>query len=75
MKEAIVKASGSKLIYFPGVFLKKNGDSKPSVEIEGEVNKKILFEELQISQIHASISHEDLFAIAFVMLETTRAVE
>ena len=76
LKEALVKASGSRSIYYPGVFLKKDSDNaKPKVVIEGETNTRILFEELEISKIHASISHEEAYATAYVLLETTKAVD
>jgi phosphopantetheinyl transferase (holo-ACP synthase) len=75
LKEAIVKASGNRSIYFPGVYLHKASENtKPLVQIEGDVNKKIMYDELQVSNIHSSISHEDLFAIAFVLLETMVSV-
>ncbi|TNV75148.1 hypothetical protein FGO68_gene14064 [Halteria grandinella] len=70
-KEAMVKASGNTGLYYPGMYLKKGENKgKPMPTIEGELNVKILFEELQISGIHASISHEDQFAVAFVTLES-----
>ncbi len=55
----MVKASGNKSLYYPGMYLKKEENKKPVMEIEGELNKRILFEELEISRIHSSISHED----------------
>ena len=64
----MVKACGDTSLYYPGIYLiKSNSDpeaeiaigEKPKVEIEGDHNKKILFENLQVSSIHSSISHED----------------
>ncbi len=70
-KEAMVKASGNTSLFYPGLYLKKSEDyKKPDPTFEGEINNRILFEELKVSKIHASISHEDMFAVAFVILET-----
>jgi len=41
----------------------------PEVRIEGETNERILFKELEVSKIHASLSHEDEFAVGFVIME------
>ena len=41
--------------------------------VVGDLNRKILFEELKIIEeggMHASISHEDDYAVAIVTLET-----
>ena len=47
MKEALVKASGNTSLYYPGIYLKKpQGDKKPIVQLEGEVNDRIIFKEL-----------------------------
>ena len=70
-KEAMVKASGNTSLYYPGMYLlKEGGERKPVPTIEGDVNTRILYEELKVSSIHASISHEDHFAVAFVIMET-----
>ena len=61
-KEAMVKASGNTGLYYPGMYLLKNkekGGGKPVPTIEGDFNQKIIYEQLEVSQIHASISHED----------------
>jgi phosphopantetheinyl transferase (holo-ACP synthase) len=71
----MVKASGNTSLYYPGMYLKKEAiegetTKKPVATVEGEANSKIMYEELKVSAIHASISHEDQFAVAFVILET-----
>lgn len=66
----MVKASGNTSLYYPGMYLQKDG-GKPIPKIDSELNERILFKQLQVSSIYASISHEDLFAVAFVILETT----
>ncbi len=58
-KEALVKASGNTSLYYPGMYLKKKEGEKPTPSIEGELNERIIFKELEVSTIHASISHED----------------
>ena len=72
LKEAMVKASGNTSLYYPGMYLKKVEDKKPVMEIDSEFNYRILFKELEVSSIHSTLSHEDLFAVAFVILETLR---
>ena len=79
----MVKATGRTDIDYKGMFLKKPpavietidglGDivrkQRPFIEICGEKNLKI-FSELGIVKIHSSISHEELYAIAFITLES-----
>ncbi|CDW89035.1 4-phosphopantetheinyl transferase [Stylonychia lemnae] len=69
LKEALVKASGNTSLFYPGIYLQKLENSKPIIVIEGDQNKKILFDDLKISSIHSSISHEDNYATAVVILE------
>ena len=70
-KEAMVKASGNTSLFYPGIYLLKATEGgKPVPTIEGEKNSLILYEEMKVSSIHASLSHEDHFAVAFVLLET-----
>ena len=71
MKEALVKATGRTDLDYCGVYLKKNKEikrSKPELVVDGQRNLRI-YEELNVSSIHSSISHEELFAIAFVTVE------
>ena len=72
LKEALVKATGRTDLDYKGVYLKKNREiprSKPILTVDGERNLKLFYEDLNVTSIHASISHEELFAIAFVTLE------
>jgi len=70
-KEAMVKASGNTSLFYPGMYLMKPTPAgKPIPTIEGEKNTRILYDELKVSSIHASLSHEDHFAVAFVLFET-----
>jgi phosphopantetheinyl transferase (holo-ACP synthase) len=64
----MVKASGDTGLYYPGMYLKKSDNGKPFAEIQSERNRKILFEEKGASEIHVSISHEDDYAVAFVII-------
>ena len=75
-KEAMVKASGDTRLFYPGMYLKKmkDGKGKPEPTIEGDINTKIIYEELEVSRIHASISHENEYAVAFVVLETLKNI-
>eukprot|EP00347_Sterkiella_histriomuscorum_P021998 403332038 len=75
LKEAIVKASGKTSIFYPGIYLQKEQGLKPKVMIEGELNHRLLYEELKVQNIHSSISHEDKFAVAFVILETEEVLK
>lgn len=44
-KEAMVKASGNRSLYYPGMYLKKVEDGKkPIPTVEGDVNAKILYD-------------------------------
>ena len=45
------------------------GNEKPGVEVLGDMNRKILFEDLKVWRIHASLSHEEEYAVALVTLE------
>ena len=47
-KEAMVKASGNTRLLYPGMYLKKKeeGSGKPEPTIEGDVNSRIIYEEL-----------------------------
>ena len=45
-----------------------NDEGKPKVELE-QINRSIVEQELGIKCIHVSISHEDEFSLAFVVLE------
>ena len=69
-KEAVVKASGRRDLIYPQMYLKKEfGDTgKPSVILE-DYNIKVIKEELKILNVHVSIAHEDIFSIAYVLLE------
>ena len=46
-KEAMVKASGNTRLIYPGMYLKKEKGlkGKPVPTVEGDINKKILYEE------------------------------
>ena len=46
---------------------------KPYVVLEGEQNKE-LEEELSISKIHVSLSHEEEYAVAYALAETDKWV-
>lgn len=83
-KEAVVKASGRKDLIFPDMYLVKGetGKSlfsfnktskfdkgKPKIKFLN-TNLTIIENELKIADSHVSISHEDEYSIAYVILET-----
>ena len=76
LKEALVKASGNTRLSYKDIWLEKppriDGQSKPKpiLKVSG-TNEIHLFEELGIAKdgLHASISHEEEFAVAMVTLE------
>jgi holo-[acyl-carrier protein] synthase len=71
LKEALVKATGNRSIIFSKVYLEKNIEGKPFVKFD----EKYIEENDQIKEIdgkiHMSISHEDDYAVAFVIIENT----
>ena len=72
LKEALVKASGRTDLDYTGIYLDKSGlkpRQKPQLAVSGDKNRLILFDELQICGMHASLSHEEDYAIAYVTLE------
>ena len=50
-KEAMVKASGNTSLYYPGMYLMKKDKQKPIPTIDSEVNNRILYEELKVTNI------------------------
>ena len=67
-KESLVKASGRKDLIFSSMYLEKDIITrKPTVKLI-QPNDKILIEELNIKDIQISISHENEYSIAFVIL-------
>ena len=85
LKEALVKASSRTDLDYTGIYLKKSIESadkadglpdlnplrvRPALTVDGDKNTRIIFEELKVCSMHASISHEEDYAIAFVTLET-----
>ena len=80
----MVKASGCTKLSYPNIYLAKqprirledgsmSPKLKPVLTIDGELNKRLIFEELAILEngMHANISHEDEYAVAMVTLETS----
>ena len=47
-KEAMVKATGNTSLLYPGMYLKKRAKlgGKPEPTIDGEANRRIIYEEL-----------------------------
>ena len=77
LKEALVKASGRTDLDYTGIYLDKSAEAKegqkrpkPKLAVSGEKNTRILFQELAVCAMHASVSHEEDYAVAFVTLET-----
>ena len=73
----MVKASGRQDLDYTGIYLEKGlRDSSgsrpkaPKLTVSGEKNERIFFDELKVCSMHASVSHEEDYAVAFVTLET-----
>ncbi|EGR28777.1 hypothetical protein IMG5_169130 [Ichthyophthirius multifiliis] len=65
-KESLVKASGRKDLIFNHIYLEKDNE-RPIVKLI-DTNYKIIYQEMQIKDIQVSISHEEDYSIAFVVL-------
>ena len=74
LKEAMVKASGIRGLRYPGIWLKKVKGQKPKLTISGDHNEKLIYDELKVTEIHSSISHEETHAIAYVSLQAEKLV-
>jgi len=69
LKEALVKATGNKSLIFSKIYLEKNKDGKPFVKFDEKyLEENSQFKEID-GKIHISISHEDDYAVAFVIIE------
>ncbi|CAI2383960.1 unnamed protein product [Moneuplotes crassus] len=77
LKEAMVKATQNRSLIFSGMYLYKphlesaesaTPNDKIQVKIDHPKNQEIL-DSLGVRSIHSSISHEDDYSIAFVVLE------
>ena len=72
----MVKASGDKTLHFPDMTLVKDQNGiiafynlgKPFIELFNQ-NRLKIYENLNIQNIHLSISHDDDTSVAFVILE------
>lgn len=69
-KEAFVKAIGTgfKNINLKDLFVKNDEEGKPYMVLQGALKKRMA-DLYNASKIHLSISHEDDYAIAFVIIE------
>uniref|UniRef100_A0A7S3MLE1 4'-phosphopantetheinyl transferase domain-containing protein n=1 Tax=Favella ehrenbergii TaxID=182087 RepID=A0A7S3MLE1_9SPIT len=78
LKEALVKASGRTDLDYRGIYLLKDAQNKrkkPLLAVSGDKNQAIFYDELDVCAMHASISHEEDYAVAFVTLEGLLEVE
>ena len=69
----MVKATQNRSLVFSGMYLYKpiqtiDANSKILLRIDNAKNKKIL-DNLGVKHIHSSLSHEENYSIAFVVLE------
>uniref|UniRef100_A0A7S3CPX8 4'-phosphopantetheinyl transferase domain-containing protein n=1 Tax=Strombidium rassoulzadegani TaxID=1082188 RepID=A0A7S3CPX8_9SPIT len=61
-----------------GEEIKEKIKQKPQLAVVGELNRTLLFEQLAIIEeggMHASLSHEDKYAVATVVLEKYEEIE
>ena len=66
----MVKATQNRNFYFPGMYINKpQTPNKIGMVIDSVANQKIL-DGLGVKHIHSSISHEEEYSIAFVVLES-----
>ena len=74
LKEALVKATGNKGLIFSKIYLEKNESGKPFVKFD----EKYISENEELKQIsekiHISISHEEEYAVAFVVIEYNKMI-
>ena len=72
LKEAMVKATQNRSLIYHGMFLykphKTDTNSRIQLRTDNAQNEEIL-SNLGVKHIHSSLSHEDDYSIAFVVLE------
>ncbi|MDA8082101.1 MAG: holo-ACP synthase [Nitrospiraceae bacterium] len=67
-KEAVIKAIGKRTpIAMTDIEIVNNGEGGPSISPKGNLSK--FFDLQKIQQTHVSLSHEDDYSIAFVVVE------
>jgi holo-[acyl-carrier protein] synthase len=69
-KEAVMKALGTgwnERVHWLDIEILRDGDEAPRVLLHGETKR--LADELGVSAIHLTMSHEQKYATAFVVLE------
>ncbi len=66
-KEACVKASGITSLIFPGICIERGKGGRPGIRWEGDNEQKIGL--LGVARTHVSLSHEEEYAVASVILE------
>jgi|688.fasta_scaffold714203_2 holo-[acyl-carrier protein] synthase len=70
VKEAFLKAFGVKFIgnhSLPEIAISNDEHGKPTVVLSGKTLNT--FQQLQLQNIHVSISHTDMYAVASVIIE------
>lgn len=67
-KEALIKAIGKRApVAMTDIEIVNNEEGGPSIRPKG--NLRIFFDQQNIQQTHVSLSHEDDYSIAFVVVE------
>ena len=66
VKEAVYKAAGNQLLLFPEIIVKKSDDGQPSIEYIGSTKDKLA--KKGVTSTWVSISHEDEYSVAVVLL-------
>lgn len=69
LKEALVKATGNKGLIFSKIYLEKDTTGKPFVKFDETYLKDNQDFNNFFNNIHISISHEEEYAVAFVIIE------
>ena len=70
VKECVIKAYSNKRLLFPEMRYYKDKNGAPKMEFYGFAKQSM--NEQNITQCHISISHDDGFTQAFVVLEKTQ---
>ena len=68
VKEAMIKASGKRLL-FPEMQYTKSQIGAPLINVYGQT-KQWIENDLKVSNIHVSVSHDDGYTLAMVVLES-----
>lgn len=68
-KEALIKAIGGEVAFpFKDIEIVNSDSGRPGIKLSGKIRE--YFEKKAIKHVHLSLSHEQEFGVAFVVLES-----